>query len=85
LLSAGFSLIFGLMRIANLTHGGAVHVGAYYGSHPQVHSEPLVAALLADRGGRFAARRTVHPAAVRDVLGQVLVTLGIGSSSPTSA
>jgi branched-chain amino acid transport system permease protein len=32
LLSAGFSLIFGLMRIPNLTHGSMFMVGAYLGS-----------------------------------------------------
>jgi branched-chain amino acid transport system permease protein len=32
LLSAGFSLIFGLMRIPNLTHGSMFMVGAYLGT-----------------------------------------------------
>ena len=32
LLSAGFSLIFGLMRIPNLTHGSMFMVGAYLGA-----------------------------------------------------
>ena len=31
LLSAGFSLIFGLMRIPNLTHGALFMLGAYFG------------------------------------------------------
>ena len=31
LLSSGFSLIFGLMRIANLTHGSLFMIGAYLG------------------------------------------------------
>src|SRR5262250_1855873 len=31
LLSAGFSLIFGLMRIPNLTHGSLFMLGAYVG------------------------------------------------------
>mgnify|MGYP001190332390 CR=1 FL=1 len=31
LLAAGFSLIFGLMRIANLTHGALYMLGAYLG------------------------------------------------------
>ena len=31
LLSAGFSLIFGLMRIANLSHGAYFMLGAYVG------------------------------------------------------
>src|SRR5271155_4700632 len=32
LLSAGFSLIFGLMRIPNLTHGSMFMLGAYLGT-----------------------------------------------------
>src|SRR5579859_7177161 len=32
LLAAGFSLIFGLMRIANLTHGSMYMLGAYAGA-----------------------------------------------------
>ena len=32
LLSAGFSLIFGLMRIPNLTHGSLFMIGAYVGA-----------------------------------------------------
>ena len=32
LLSAGFSLIFGLMRIPNLTHGSFFMLGAYLGT-----------------------------------------------------
>ena len=30
-MAAGFSLIFGLMRIANLTHGALFMLGAYLG------------------------------------------------------
>lgn len=32
LLSSGFSLIFGLMRIPNLSHGGLFMLGAYIGA-----------------------------------------------------
>ena len=32
LLAAGFSLIFGLMRIPNLTHGSLFMLGAYFGA-----------------------------------------------------
>jgi branched-chain amino acid transport system permease protein len=32
LLAAGFSLIFGLMRIANLAHGALYMLGAYFGA-----------------------------------------------------
>ena len=32
LLSSGFSLIFGLMRVANLTHGALFMLGTYFGA-----------------------------------------------------
>ena len=32
LLASGFSLIFGLMRIPNLTHGSLFMLGAYFGA-----------------------------------------------------
>src|SRR3954463_16484923 len=80
LLAAGFSLIFGLMRIANLTHGGLFMLGAYLGVAILKFVPNLwVAALLggvavAACGGlleRFILRRLAG-----NVLGQVLVTLG---------
>ena len=81
LLSAGFSLIFGLMRIANLTHGALFMLGAYLGvSILKVVPNLWLAALLgglavAAFGGlleRFLLRQLAG-----NVLGQVLVTLGI--------
>ena len=81
LLAAGFSLIFGLMRIANLTHGSLFMLGAYLGVTtlkvvPNLWLAALVAGLLvAVFGGlleRFILRRLPGNA-----LGQVLVTLGI--------
>jgi branched-chain amino acid transport system permease protein len=81
LLSSGFSLIFGLMRIANLTHGALFMLGAYVGVTVLKFIPNLwVAALLgglavAGFGGlveRFILRRLAG-----NVLGQVLVTLGI--------
>jgi branched-chain amino acid transport system permease protein len=81
LLAAGFSLIFGLMRIANLTHGSLFMLGAYLGVTalkvvPNLWLAALVAGLLvAAFGGlleRFILRRLPGNA-----LGQVLVTLGI--------
>jgi len=80
LLAAGFSLIFGLMRIANLTHGAMFMLGAYLGvSILKVVPNLWVAALLgglavAAFGGlleKFILRRLSG-----NVLGQVLVTLG---------
>ena len=47
LLAAGFSLIFGLMRIANLTHGAYYMLGAYIGvSILKVIPNLWIAALL---------------------------------------
>ena len=61
LLSAGFSLIFGLMRIPNLTHGSMFMVGAYFGT--SLLSGALgftfnfwVAAIVAALGSRCSAR-----------------------------
>ncbi|MEA3193200.1 MAG: branched-chain amino acid transport system permease protein [Betaproteobacteria bacterium] len=81
LLAAGFSLIFGLMRIANLTHGALYMLGAYVGvSILKVVPNLWLAALLSGLvvavfGGlleRFVLRKLGG-----NVLGQVLVTLGI--------
>ena len=80
LLSAGFSLIFGLMRIANLTHGALFMLGAYVGVSvlkvvPNLWFAALAAgAAIAVFGGlleRFILRRIAG-----NSLGQVLVTLG---------
>ncbi|HEX7052902.1 MAG TPA: branched-chain amino acid ABC transporter permease, partial [Burkholderiales bacterium] len=81
LLAAGFSLIFGLMRIANLTHGGLFMLGAYLGVTVMGWWENLWGAALAAAlavaifGGlleRFILRRVGG-----NVLSQVLVTLGV--------
>jgi branched-chain amino acid transport system permease protein len=87
LLSAGFSLIFGLMRIPNLTHGSLFMLGAYVGA-TFVGASPffrinigfwpaalIAAATVAVFGGlieRFLLRRLAGAP-----LAQVLVTLGI--------
>lgn len=81
LLSAGFSLIFGLMRIPNLTHGSFFMLGAYFAvSLIRAGLDFWSAAILgglgvAALGGlveRFILRRL--PGAE---LAQVLVTLGL--------
>jgi branched-chain amino acid transport system permease protein len=81
LLAAGFSLIFGLMRIANLTHGALFMVGAYLGATllkivPSLWLAALLSgAAVAAFGGlleRFILRKLGG-----NILGQVLVTLGI--------
>jgi len=82
LLSAGFSLIFGLMRIPNLTHGSLFMLGAYLGSTFVLTygldfwvAAVLSAVLVAVFGGlieRFLLRRLAG-----NSLAQVLVTLGL--------
>jgi len=81
LLAAGFSLIFGLMRIANLTHGSLFMLGAYLGVSILKYIPNLwIAALL---GGLLVAvfgglmERFILRALAGNALGQVLVTLGI--------
>src|SRR3954466_13348263 len=80
LLSAGFSLIFGLMRIANLTHGALFMLGAYIGVTVLKYTPNLWLAALA--GGLAVAifggllERFILRALAGNALGQVLVTLG---------
>ena len=85
LLAAGFSLIFGLMRIPNLTHGSLFMLGAYFGAtfvggYLSVTFNFWVAALIATL--MVAAFGTViERFLLRQLPGQqmaqVLVTLGI--------
>ncbi len=81
LLAAGFSLIFGLMRIANLTHGSLYMLGAYVGVSvlkyvPNLWVAALIGgAVIAVAGGLL--ERLILRRLGTNVLGQVLVTLGI--------
>jgi branched-chain amino acid transport system permease protein len=85
LLSAGFSLIFGLMRIPNLTHGSLFMLGAYIGATFVIGIlgvkmnfwltavlATLTVALLGALAERLLLRRLPG-----DQLAQVLVTLGL--------
>jgi len=81
LLAAGFSLIFGLMRIANLTHGSLFMLGAYLGVSvlrivPNLWLAALIAALAVALCGGLLERLILRPLTGKP-LGQVLVTLGI--------
>ena len=83
LLSSGFSLIFGLMRLANLTHGAFFMLGTYFGAVAMRDYSGLniwVTALgagiiVAALGGLF--ERLVLTRLKTNPLGQVLVTLGM--------
>jgi branched-chain amino acid transport system permease protein len=81
LLSAGFSLIFGLMRIANLTHGALFMLGAYIGVSilkfvPNLWLTALLGGLVVAAFGALLERLLLRRLG-SNVLGQVLVTLGI--------
>ena len=81
LLSAGFSLIFGLMKIPNLTHGSFFMLGAYLatsliahgmGFWPAAVAAGLLVAVLGGLVERLILRRLAGAE-----LAQVLVTLGL--------
>ena len=81
LLAAGLSLVFGLMRIINLTHGSFYLLGAYIGLAVMerigsfllaLAVAPLCVALLALLMHRFLLRRFQHLE-----LAQVLLTFGL--------
>src|SRR5215467_10590451 len=81
LLAAGFSLIFGLMRIANLTHGSLFMLGAYLGVTvlrfvPNLWLAALSAGLAVAAFGVLLERLILRPL-TGNPLGQVLVTLGL--------
>jgi branched-chain amino acid transport system permease protein len=85
LLSAGFSLIFGLMRIPNLTHGSLFMLGAYIGATFAVGMLGVkfnfwLAALLATISVAMLgalAERLLLRRLPGDQMAQVLVTLGL--------
>src|SRR4051812_13083900 len=81
LLAAGFSLIFGLMRIANLTHGSMYMLGAYIGVTVLQYIPNLWIAALIGGGAMAVCGGIVERLALRrlagNALGQVLLTLGI--------
>src|SRR4026209_278161 len=85
LLSAGFSLIFGLMRIPNLTHGSLFMLGAYIGATFVVGMLGVklnfwLAALLATLAVAMLgalAERLLLRRLPGDQMAQVLVTLGL--------
>jgi len=81
LLAAGFSLIFGLMRIANLTHGSLFMLGAYIGVSilkvlPNLWLAALLAGVAVAAFGFFLEKMILRKLS-GNILGQVLVTLGV--------
>src|SRR6516162_8394103 len=71
LLASGFSLIFGLMRIANLSHGAYFMLGAYVGLTVLRAGWATIALL----GG--VVERAILSRLAERPLAQVLVTLGL--------
>lgn len=86
LLSSGFSLIFGLMRVANLTHGAYFMLGAYvglsvlwagFGFAGAVAAGALSVAAAGGLVERLILRRLAARPPAQRTLAQVLVTLGL--------
>lgn len=81
LMASGFTLIFGLMRIPNMAHGGFFMLGAYIAvtllsSQLPFIAAAIVAGLVVGVIGVFI-ERTVLARIAGDELAQVLATLGI--------
>ena len=80
-LAAGFSLIFGLMRIANLSHGAYFMFGAYIGLSVLDHGYGFGMAVLAAGLGVGILGGLVERVVLRRLSGnslsQVLATLGV--------
>lgn len=81
LLSSGFALIFGLMRVANLTHGSLFMIGAYVAAVTVRAGHSLLLAALAAMvtvgvlGG--LVERVILRRLAGNSQGQVLATLGL--------
>lgn len=81
MLAAGFSLIFGLMRVANLSHGAYFMLGAYIGLTLLDHGFGFAtAAIVASLGVGLVGgivERLILRRLGSNTLSQVLATLGI--------
>ena len=81
MLSSGFSLIFGLMRVPNLAHGAFFMLGAYVGAAFLDRGLDFWLAVLASGVGVGVLGMTLERFVFRRITGneqgQVLVTLGI--------
>jgi len=81
LLSAGFSLIFGLMRIPNLMHGSFFMLGAYFGVSLLARGVNFWVAALASAVAMAVIGAVIERLLLRRLAGQelaqVLATLGL--------
>src|SRR5262245_66624532 len=83
LLSSGFSLAFGLMRIPNLAHGAFFMLGAYFGATVVYVGGNFWLAALASRAGAglvgIAIERFILRPLAGNVQGPVLATPALSS------
>ena len=82
LLSAGLTLVFGIMNVINLTHGSFYMVGAFCAAAAAAATGSFAAAILAAVAGAGAYGLAVERLVIRhlyrrDHLDQVLATLGL--------
>jgi branched-chain amino acid transport system permease protein len=81
LIAGGLTIIFGLMRVINLSHGAFYLLGAYIGVSAQAWTGSfwvaLVVAPLAVGGLALAVDRLLRRRLYGEPLNQVLVTLGL--------
>lgn len=81
LLSAGFSLIFGLMRVPNMAHGAFFLLGGYMGAQALSMNVPFLLAMLVSAMGMAAVGFLTERLLLRRLAGrelpQVLATLGL--------
>ena len=81
LLSAGFSLVFGLMRVPNMAHGAFFLIGGYFGAQALAFDLPFGAAVVAAAAGMAVIGAVTERFLLRRLAGrelaQVLATLGL--------
>ena len=83
LLSAGLTLVFGIMNFVNLTHGSLYMMGAYFAAaaYNAFDNSFIAAALVAVPAtlllGALVERLVLAPLYTRDHLDQVLATFGL--------
>lgn len=82
MLSAGLTLVFGIMNFVNLAHGSLYMMGAYFAAWAYGHTESFGLAAVAALGGGAALgllmeRVVASRLYARDHLDQVLATFGL--------
>jgi len=75
LLSSGFSLVFGLMRIPNMAHGALFMVGAFVVAWAILHGLPFLLAVIASAAAVAALGFVIERWLLRRVAGRELAQL----------